>query len=306
MLDNWLFLALLAPFFWALVNVIDVYFVKGIYKSEYDGIIISGVFQILPWLLVPILGIGGEIKAFGTLLAVLGGFLYMLGIFFYFRSLFAQADAALIVIIWSTVGVVVPLVEAIVFGERLTLMQYFGIAITFFGTALLSTDFRLRSRKLGKIYANMIFAVAFCSVALILEDRAYDRVSFWNGTLFISLGAFLCGMFFWLIRPGEKNSHVRLAKRYFKIFFVAEALALFGMVVSYKAIQSGLVSLVSAVENVQPVWIMAISLAIFFFAKLIRLKSTEAIRAIKEDQIVSWKIKLVAVLVTAIGVYLVS
>lgn len=306
MLDNWLFLALLAPFFWALVNVIDAYFVKGIYKSEYDGIIISGVFQILVWVLVPALGMGGETKAFGALLAVFGGFFSMLGTFFYFRSLFAHADAALVVIIWSTIGVVVPVAEALVFGERLFMVQYFGIAIVFAGAVLLSADPGIRSRKVGKIYVNMIFAVAFCSAALIFEDKAYEQVSFWNGTLFISLGGFLGGIFFWIIRPGEKNSHVRLAKRYFKIFFIAEALALIGMVISYKAIQSGPVSLVSAVENIQPIWIMATCLVIYFFASLLRLKNVEAIQAIKENQIASWKIKLIAVLVAAIGIYLVS
>lgn len=305
MLENWLFLALLAPFFWALVNVIDAYFVKGIYKSEYDGTIISGIFQIVPWLLIPILGMG-EIKVEGAFLAIFGGFFYMLGTFFYFRSLFSHADAAMVVIIWSTVGVVVPMLEALVFGERLFVMQYFGIAITFAGAVLLSVDPGIRSRKVGKIYANMIFAVAFCSASLILEDKAYEQVSFWNGTLFISLGSFLGGMFFWIIRPGEKNSHLRLTKKYFKIFFVAEALALVGMVVHYKAIDSGPVSLVSAVENVQPVWIMAISLAICLFASLFRLKNVEAIQAMKEDQIASWRMKIVAVAITAFGIYLAS
>lgn len=305
MLENWLLLALLAPFFWALVNVIDAYFVKGIYENEYDGIIISGIFQILPWALIPILGMG-EIKIGGALWAVAGGFLYMFGTFFYFRALFAHADAALVIIIWSTVGVVVPMAEAVIFGERLALTQYIGIAIAFLGTALLAADSGIRQKKLGKIYANMVWAVIFVTASMIIEDKAYEQVSFWNGTLFISLGSFLCGIFFWIIRPGEKNSHIVLAKKYYKIFFMAEMLALIGMIVHYKAIESGPVSLVSAVENVQPAWIMGISLAICFFAKFFRFGNAEAIQAMKTDQLASWKTKIIAVVIMAIGIYLVS
>jgi hypothetical protein len=53
LLDNWLLVAFLAPFFWALVNIVDVYFVDGIYKDDIDGIIIFGLFQIIPSILLP-------------------------------------------------------------------------------------------------------------------------------------------------------------------------------------------------------------------------------------------------------------
>lgn len=305
MFENWLFLALLAPFFWAWTNVIDTYFVGGIYKDEYDGIIISGIFQIVPWILTPVLGI--EVTSVtGMLLAIAGGFFFTLGTFFYFRAMFAHADAALVVIIWSMVGVVVPVMEAMAFGERLAPMQYFGIAIVFLGAILLSADSNLRKKKLGKIYVNMIWAVLFCSVAFILEDKAYKLVSFWNGTLSISLGSFTCGILFWAIRPGKKNGHIRLTKKYYKIFLLAESLALAGMIANYRAIETGVVSLVSAVGNIQPAWIMIISWAIYFVARLLRLNNTKALQTMRDEQIASWKVKLIAVVAMAIGIYLVK
>ena len=51
-METWFLVALIAPFLWAIVAIIDTYFVDGVYEDEYDGTIISGGFQSLPWLLV--------------------------------------------------------------------------------------------------------------------------------------------------------------------------------------------------------------------------------------------------------------
>lgn len=53
---SWLLIALVAPFLWALTAVLDSYFVVNWYRDKYDAIVVSGVFQSLPLLLV-LLGI---------------------------------------------------------------------------------------------------------------------------------------------------------------------------------------------------------------------------------------------------------
>ena len=303
--NNWLFLALLAPFMWALVNIIDAYFVKGIYEDEYDGTIISGLFQLVPWLAVPFIGIAWT-STQGVLLAVAGGFLFILSNFFYFRALFHQADAALILIVWGTVGIVVPGTEALM-GERLMLAQYVGIGLAFIGAALLTLNGEIRRRNFGKVVCQMFWAVILCSGSMILEDRAFELLSFWDGLLFISLGSALASCFFWAIRPGEKkNGHILLAKKYFGIFLVAEGLALAGIIINTRAISVGPVSLVSAIGNIQPAWIMLIGLAIYLIAKIFGFGQRKSIRSLHRDQIVGWPVKVVAMTVIAVGVYLIG
>src|SRR3989338_7613003 len=99
--NHWLIIAFLAPMFWALVNIIDVYFVGVIYKDELDGTIIAGLFQIVPWPILffiadfrlsdainfetgNVLGISNTL-----LLSFLGGMLYATSFYFYFKALFS-------------------------------------------------------------------------------------------------------------------------------------------------------------------------------------------------------------------------
>ena len=51
---SWIAIAFIAPALWALVALLDTYFIDGIYRDATDGAIISGLFQGLPWVLVPL------------------------------------------------------------------------------------------------------------------------------------------------------------------------------------------------------------------------------------------------------------
>lgn len=54
--SKWLFMAFAAPMLWALVNIIDVYFCKEVYRDDFTATAISQIFQIIPWIAVPWIG----------------------------------------------------------------------------------------------------------------------------------------------------------------------------------------------------------------------------------------------------------
>jgi hypothetical protein len=82
----WLPIAFVAPFLWALVSVLDLYLVHGLYQDEWDGTLISGAFQLFPWLLVA-LGILSFVPppTEAILFSLAGGLMFLASFFFYFR-----------------------------------------------------------------------------------------------------------------------------------------------------------------------------------------------------------------------------
>jgi uncharacterized membrane protein len=302
--NNWLILAMAAPFLWALMNIIDVYFVSSVYENEWDGAIISSLFQIVPWFLVPILGIG-TLTGNGVILATLSGVLTAGSIFFYFRAMFARADAALILIIWNTGAILVPLLQVLV-GERLPFIKYAGIIIIFLGATLISADSKLREKKFGKMVLELSAAVVLYAIATVLQGKAYAAMPFWSGLLFVSLGSAIVGIVFWVIRPRKNGQLKKLVRKYSGVFILAEGLALVGNVIGQRALATGSVSLVAALGNIQPAWIMFQSLIIYFLAKLLGFGGKESVQHMYREQLVGWKTKLLAVVIMAAGVYIIG
>ena len=92
-LDHWFFMAMMTPLIWAVCCLLDIGFVcNRIYKIAMDGPVISGLFSILPVLMVVATGSLPdnvvELSAVthpAHLTAMLAGAAYFLHIYFYFK-----------------------------------------------------------------------------------------------------------------------------------------------------------------------------------------------------------------------------
>lgn len=135
-------------FFWALVNIIDVYFVSSVYEDEWDGIFINSVFQLLPWLL-PVFGIVSFQYPGGlpSVVAFIGGASLILAFFFYFKTLFVSNDVAVIQAIWNLSVPLVPFLSWLLLSEKLLPVHYGGIALAFTGAMLFITHEEIRTRN---------------------------------------------------------------------------------------------------------------------------------------------------------------
>lgn len=306
--SNWILVSFLTPAVWALVNLIDVYFVKGIYENEYDGATISCLFQVVP--LVSIFWMGFPVvEKRIALLAILGGLAFAVSMFFYFKALFVSNDASLVETFLNAVSIVVPILAFFLIGEILNLFQYIGIVIVFVGAITLVFDREIRKRKILKVGAMMLIAVLSLSVSMIIERDVYAHASFWDGFLYFSFGVFLAGVIFYFLRRSKGNGSLSvLTKRYLSWFIVAELLALAGVLTSQRAIDiSPAVSLVAVIESFIPVFILIFSVLISACAILIMpTKSAEAIETIRQEQLIGMRIKLIAIGIMAIGIYLIN
>lgn len=306
--NNWLIIAFVAPMFWAFVNIVDLYFVKEIYNNEYEGAIITGFAQIIPWLIVPFVGLVIPDKNV-ILMAVVAGFFLVTSYFFYFKTLFVTSDATLIQLLWNTAAITVPLLAFFVLGEKLSMTQYFGVAVTFLGVTFLSLDDKIKAENIRKIILPMFGAIAFLSFSMIIIRDVYSNTNFLSGLLFYSLGTLMGGIFFYCLRylKNKKGSLRQLGRKYFGWFIFTELLTLGGVITSQRTIDiSPAVSFVAVIESVQPAFIIILSILLFIVLSSLSFRKRDVLRQMYKDQIAGWKSKVVAMAVMAVGIYLIN
>lgn len=304
-------MAFLAPFFWATVNIIDVYFVSSVYEDEWDGIFINSIFQLSPWIL-PVVGVVSfhYPGLLPTGIAFLGGATLILAFFFYFKTLFVSNDVTVIQAIWNLSVPLVPFLSWILFSEKLLFIHYVGITLAFIGAMLFSTHEKIRARNFALVAKTMIGAVTLFSLSMVLQSKAYDLMAndFWTGFLIFSTGAGVTGLALVIFDPKtvrERSRHIlEMTRLYFFIFFIAESLNLIAVLSSQRAIDlSPTVSFVAVIESSIPIFILCISL---FLIPIFLLLNKKKAQELYQGQLVAFKTKILACSVISLGIYLIS
>ena len=308
LLSNWLFMAFAAPAIWALVNIIDVYFSKEVFRDEYDAIIVTGVFHAAPWILIPVFGFTLPDNGV-ALLAFAGGVFFLISYWFYFRSLFTIGDTALIQVVWNTTAIVVPLLAFFLLGEELSDLQYIGIAVTFMGLIALSLAGGITRKNVVKILLNMVGAVIFFSFSMLSEMKAYSHTTFWSGFLMFSLGAFSGGAIVLVVRIFQKKAFhlIKMNKDYAWWFIGTELINIVGTICSQRAISlTPAISFVAVIESLMPALIIVESLVILVILRIFSRNGHEIMEKIHRDQTAGFWIKAIAIIIMAIGIYLIN
>jgi drug/metabolite transporter (DMT)-like permease len=306
--NQWLLIAFIAPFFWAVVNVVDVYFVEEVFHNAYDGAIITGFSQIIPFLIFVFVGF--QVPDAGAIFfAMLGGFFLVTAYFFYFKTLFVTSDATLIQILWNSLAILVPILAFIFLRERLTLVQYFGIAITFFGAMYLTLNKKIMEKNIKKVLGIMSGAILFFSLMMILTRDVYSSTSFSAGITFFSLGGLIAGIFFYFIRMKKFGSgnFLKMGKKYYKWFLLSEIATLAGVLTSQRAIDvSPSVSFVAAIESFQPAFIVIVSMIIFFLLGSYLGIKKNVVEKIYKEQLCGLGSKIFSIVIMAVGIYMIN
>lgn len=273
---SWFLLAFVAPLLWAAVTLLDTYFVHGVYADAMDGAVISGLFQSLPWLLVPLglikFNYPGDASAACALAA---GALFLLSFLAYFKALFVANDGALMQLLWNLSVLVVPFFAWLLIGERLEPVHYAGITLAFAGLVGFGFDSRIQTRQGTRIGLAMLAAIVALALSMVASKQAYLLTApmqpasgdgFWSIFLLFCAGASVMAILLLTMR-GRSHAGMqvrriaRLSQRYFLPFLLAEMLSLTGTLASQGAISlAPSVSLVVVIESLVPVFVMGASL----------------------------------------------
>ncbi len=307
---NWFLLAFVAPFLWAIAAVADTYFVHRVYDDEYDGAIISGVFQLAPWLFV-LVGVISFVPlgAVQTALAMLAGALFLLSIFWYFKALFVFNDVSLMEILWNLSVPLVPFIAWLFIGEILMPIHYVGIGLAFCGVVVFLVNGKIMNKEISRVFLYVLMGIALFSSSMVISKEVYENTTnFWSVFLLFSSGATVAvGLLFFIDKKKIRERTEKITKlsgKYFFIFLLAEGIAVLGMLTSHRAIDlSPSVSFVATIESLVPVFIIMISFALVVFFKI---AGNNDIEQTYRKQFSGPYRKIFALTIMAIGIYMIS
>lgn len=257
---NWVFLAILAPFAWALSNVVDKFLLDKKVKSCFALAPVSGFVCLIAGIVISFLFFDGwsESLIYAFLLGFVGCVLFFL--YYYAMSL---EEASRVISMWYVTPVLVLVLSALFLGERLPVWKYPAIFAISFGAIFLG--FRKFEGKflLRSAFYWLMLNCAISAILQVSQKFLLGSLSFWQlfGASQISLGISLIASLFF---PSVRSHFSHVVKSVHIIAF-SQGLALFGYVVFLAAMSKADVSLVSALGSVQPLYVlfMMVCLSVF-------------------------------------------
>jgi uncharacterized membrane protein len=305
----WLLFAVSAAATFGLLMLLDAFLFRGeLYENAWEPIVVSGIVQLAPWLVVPWLV---DIRwTDASSFAVLAGVLNMSSLVLYFRAMKTDQDAVVISVMWNLLIATVPIGAFILLGEQLSLPQYAGIALLFLGATI---SVWKKTAVRAKIIGLMTLAVVLSSLYTIAEKESFNILEqsgianvFWNMFLFFSLGEGLVAVVAsGIVHQRGGMTHLRgLVKKFWPVLlFIEIGYFLFTGLFS-RAVSLGPVSLVIAVDGLAGAFVIVFGILI---AHLFRKTRYAAItRDVEMKQTVDAKRKVFGILVLVIGAYLVA
>jgi drug/metabolite transporter (DMT)-like permease len=261
---SWFYLALLAPFLYAIVNLLDDNLLSFVYKSPYLACVSAGFFGSLP--LFSRFFIHAHFLSLNLAILALGaGFLTLAYYFFYFRGL--ESDTPSVVIaLFSLAPVTIPIFAHFIVNERLSALELTGFLIVLLASlGLAVTD--LKNLKFSRALIPVAIAVVFMDAISIMTKYVYQRTDFYSAYLYFSAGMGLGALFFLIIKFKENKKGLLVIKKQIKkllpIFIVAELVGLSAELTLNLAISKGSVSLVKVIEGIQPIFVLLIALILY-------------------------------------------
>lgn len=270
---NWFFIALAAPFLWALVNISDKYLVANFSsgKERSSGALV--LFSSLIGLLVASIiffftpGISG-ISLLDKILLIFIGALSVIGVIFYLFAL--EMEEASAVVSWM---LIIPVFGYLlgygIMGEMLTKKQLLGMFIVLIGSAILSLDFnQIKIIFKRKIMTYMILSgIVYAINGVIFKFVTFDG-SFWISSFWEYLGLGITGiLILFFIKPYRQNFTSMMKKGglfIFSVNLVSEITTILGNLLTKYALLIAPVALVYLVSAFQP---LAVLLLTFFSTK---------------------------------------
>lgn len=262
---SWFYLALLAPLLFAIVVLIDDNLLRFIYRGPYLASAISGVFGALP--LVSLFFVHNlSIQTPFAVIMVLAGFLTTLYYFFYFRCLERESPSIVIAML-SLVPATLPLLAYFLLDERLLGIQIVGfvlVLVASLGLALTS----VRKFKFSRALLPVLVVVVLLDIISLLTKYVYEHVDFYPAYMYFAGGMGLGGVYFSLIIYFDKVKHdfSFIKRNVYKVVPLLIGVELIGIAAEFTsnlAISRGPVSLVRAIEGIQPMYILLIALALY-------------------------------------------
>ncbi len=284
---SWLLFTLLAVNLWVVSNIIDKNVVSKRIRSVIIPIIIGGFGNIL-YAAFAFLIFGATFSFEGFIL----GIIYVLVILLYYKALRLE-EASRVIAFFGLVPIFVSVIAYFLLGEQFGSIKYIGILLVVFGAILISVKKRYRI-SISKALHVMLLMVIFYAVYSIAMKYSVDAGGFVSIFAGMQLGGFLCG--FSLLFPYRREL-VKLKAKTISLVLISQLFGVAGLLSFIYAVSLGPITLISAIENIQPVFVL------LYVTILTILKPHIIEEEISKGPLL---LKAVAIIVIVIGAYLVG
>lgn len=303
-MEAWFVVALIAPFLWACVAVLDSHFVKGWYRNEYDAVVVSGLFQSFPLVLIPLNIVEFSFPQGEEYWFAVGAGLVFIGSFYcYFLALFHDNDSVLAQTVWNFSVPLVPFLGWMLFGEVLAVEYYVGVIVALAGILILVFYQKVvREIHVSHFFLPMFGAVLLLSLSMILAKKAYATSDF-LGTFLVFCGSASIGsvsiLAFRYSRYvfRELRGIITLIQDNFFWFLLSEGLSLVATIASQRALSlAPSATPVAVIESLVPIFIMLISILGIWWYRFRDHEEEARFESVLLRQVVGGRLKLCATL----------
>lgn len=299
----WFFIALVAPFLYALTNHIDKLLISKYFKESGVGALIL-FSSLLSFIAMPFLLWADptvlSLEPLSIAILSIGGILNVLVLWCYFVAL-SDDEASITVIFYQLVPVFALILGYFVLGETITKMQLIAMAIIIIGTSIISFDvdadnkFTIRTQTIFLMSAASFFwaleSVLFKMVAL---EENWIRSLFWEHLMLLVVGAIV----FVFIKKYRQDFLAAIrenSKPILALNIGNESLYMVGNIIFAYAYMLAPVALVLLTQSFQPLFVIIVGVFLTIFFPRI---NSEKVTLVDLSQ------KFLAIAVTGIGTYL--
>jgi len=261
---NWFFLALVAVFLWALVNLADKYLVvnySGEERSSGSLVLFSSLVGVAAALIIGLFTPGiFTIPLLDKALLIFIGAFGICWIIFYLFTLEIEDVSATIP--WMlTIPVFGYILSYFLLGETLTLTQLIGAGIIFFGAIILSVDFsKVHILFKKKVALYMLLACLIYAINGVIFKFVASADSFWIASFWEYLGLGAGGIFIFLFVGRYRRDFIYNIKTGGKVIFsiniISETTTIIGNLLTNYALLIAPVALVYMVGSFQPALVL--------------------------------------------------
>lgn len=299
---NWFFIALIAPFLWAIVNIADHYLIAKFSDRDKErssgGLVIFSsaiglVIAFFIWIFNPDIF---SIPIVDKVLLLITGVLTVVWIVLYLFTLEIE-EVSRVVPWFLTVPVFGYILGYIFLGETLDSKQIVGAIMIFIGLIVISIRWHEKRQKVKhKPLIYMLLACLSIAVSGVLFKYVTVEGDFWVSSFWEYLGLGITGLLIFIFMKKQRGEFLHMNnKGGLKIFIVniiSEFLSVAGNLLTNFALLLAPVSLVFLVGSLQPAILLILTvLATYLFPKII-----------KEDM--AWEVifpKILAIIIMIIG-----
>lgn len=280
---NWFFIALGAPFLWAIVNIADQflvtkYSIKEKERSSGGLVLFSSLIGIFIALGIGILTPNvSNIIFFDKFLLIIAGGLSIVWIILYLYAI--EIENISVIVPWFlTVPIFGYILGYIFLGETLTFHQILGSLIVFLGLILISIDFFEKKEKRGikkQIIIYMLSASIIVAISGIIFKYVTVEGDFWVSSFWEYIGLGGGGLILYIFVPKYRKEFMHMnrtgGKKIFMINIASELMTIFGNLMTNFALLLAPVAMVYLIGSFQPaIVLILIIIGTKFFPHIIK------------------------------------